>query len=70
MSVFRNWVFIFLFKLKNQTRVLFRSVLIEARVRREEDVANELANQIASSEVLSPATKGAAYSCVIDILGN
>jgi hypothetical protein len=56
-------------QLKKESRVLFRSVLIESRVKKEEDVALELASHISASEVLSNPTKGAAYSAVIDIMG-
>lgn len=58
-----------IFQLKSQPRVMFRSVMVEAKVKQDLDIANELASHIGQATGdMSSATRAAASGCLLDVL--
>ena len=47
---------------------MFRSVIVEAKVREDEELAKELASQVSDAESVSAIGKAVAHGSVVEVL--
>lgn len=61
--------FILFLQLKSESRVLFRTLTMDARRLSDAELAKALASHLKTAEHLPNRAKAVAYSCVLDVLG-